>query len=198
MAVLWRAMGDDGVLVLRAGRDKSVRRRHPWVLSGSVERVEGDPAPGATVRVVSADGEMLGRAAYSPASRLRARMWTFDDATTVDAELIAARVTTAAARRARLLHDTDTDAVRLVFSEADDLAGVIADRYGSTVVLQLGSAGADRWRGEITDALAALPGVDSVFERSDLDARQREGLTARTGLLAGPMPTDELIIHEGP
>ncbi len=181
-------------LVLRPGREKSLRRRHPWIFSGGVARVEGSPPPGQTVLVTSATGEVLGRASYAPASQLRARMWTFDDETAVDDALVTARVLAAAARRDHLV--AITDAARLVFSEADGVPGVIADRYGDSIVVQLGSAGADRWREVVADALFSLPGVRCVYERSDVDAREREDLQPRTGLLRGEMPDAETFISE--
>ena len=181
-------------LVLRPGREKSVRRMHPWIFSGGVARIDGHPAPGDTVRVTSSTGEVLGRASYAPASQLRARLWTFDSDTEVDDALVTSRVLAAAGRRSNLADITD--AVRLVFSEADGVPGVIADRYGDTVVVQLGSAGADRWREVVADALFSLPGVRRVYERSDVDARQREDLSPRTGLMRGDEPAAETIISE--
>ncbi len=181
-------------LVLRAGREKSIRRLHPWIFSGGVAEIRGEITPGATACVVSATGEMLGRAAVSPASQLRARMWTFDADTVVDDALIARRVIDAAERRAHL--QVITNAARLVFSEADGLPGIIADRYGDDVVVQLGSAGGDLWRDVVADALFALPGVRCVYERSDVDSRQRENLGPRVGLLRGRQPDAETVIDE--
>ena len=181
-------------LVLRPGRDKSVRRHHPWIFSGSEARLDGKPAAGDTVLVTSGTGEVLGRAAYSPESRLRARMWTFDPDTVVDEAFIVNRIVAAATRRSGLA--SITDASRLVFSEADGVPGLIADRYGDSVVVQIGSAGAERWRDVIADALIALPGVRCVYERSDVDGREREGLAPRTGLLRGDEPHEETIVNE--
>ena len=182
-------------ITLKAGRDKSLRRRHPWVFSGAIDRVTGDPQPGDTVEVRGTGGERLGLAAYSPASQIRARMWTFDD-DAVDDGLISRRITAAALRRGDLLA-SGTDSARLVFSEADGLPGVIADRYGDTVVCQLSTAGAERWRDTVFDALAALPGVVTVHERSDADARRREGLAERSGLVRGDPVRADLVAHEG-
>jgi 23S rRNA (cytosine1962-C5)-methyltransferase len=182
-------------IVLRPNRERSLKRHHPWIFSGGVARVDGDPGPGATVRVDSASGDHLGWAAFSPASQIRARMWTFDPDTTVDATMISGRIETAAARRRALL-TTGTDSARLVFSEADDVPGLIADRYGDTVVCQLTTAGAEHWREDIFDALAALPGVRTVFERSDADVREREGLGPRVGLVRGDEPPAGLVANE--
>ena len=182
-------------ITLRPGREKSLLRRHPWVFSGAVGTVAGDPRPGDTVDVVGADGGLLGRAAYSPVSQIRARMWTFGDEA-VDDDLVGRRIVDAAARRAELLA-TGTDSARLVFSEADGVPGVIADRYGDTVVCQLTTAGAERWRDTVFDALAGLDGVRTVHERSDADARTREGLDARDGHVRGAPARVDLVAHEG-
>lgn len=175
-----------------------MRRRHPWVFSGAIARVDGDPQLGDTVDVRAADGELLGRAAFSPASQIRARLWTFgetDDETNVD-ELITRRIADAAGRRAELLA-SGTDSARLVFSEADGVPGVIADRYGDTVVCQLTTAGAERWRDAVFAALAGLDGVRTVHERSDADARKREGLEPRDGCVRGEPANRDLVAHEG-
>jgi 23S rRNA (cytosine1962-C5)-methyltransferase len=180
-------------LTLAAGRDRSLRRHHPWLFSGAVAGVVGGPSAGETVVVRTAEGESLGRGAFSPASRIRARMWTFDPAQLVDEAWIAEQVSASVARRAGLV-DT-TDAVRLVFAESDGLPGVIADRYGGWIVVELTSAGAERWREPIADALAGLPGVYGVFERSG-DGRRLEGLDARTGALRGVAPSEPVAVHE--
>jgi len=184
-------------LWLQPARERSLLRRHPWIFSGGVARVDGAPQPGDTVLVRAADGTELGWAAYSPASQIRARMWSFDPAQQVTDSFVAARVTTAAERRGALLGAGGTDSARLVFSEADGVPGLIADRYGDTIVCQLTTAGAEAWRDVLADALFALPGVACVYERSDADVREREGLGPRVGLLRGTAPSPELTAHEG-
>ncbi len=189
------AHGMAAVTVRTAG-ERSLERHHPWVFSGAVEQVHGDPTPGDTVLVVDHHGRPLGRGAYSPASQIRVRMWTFHPDETVDAAFVAARVRRAADRRGALLA-SGTDSARLVFSEADGVPGVVADRYGDTVVLQLTTVGAESWRDVVADTLAALPGVRCVFERSDADSRAREGLEPRSGVLRGDAPDPGLVAHEG-
>jgi len=180
---------------LRAGKERSLRRRHPWVFSGAVDHVDSAVADGDTVRVAAADGSFLGWGAYSSASQIRVRMWSFDERDHIDADFIAARVVAAASRRTSL--HPETDAMRLVFAESDLLPGVIVDRYDSVAVLELTSAGADRWRDAIADACASLDGIATVFERSDADVRQREGLPMRTGTLRGGEPADRIEVREG-
>jgi 23S rRNA (cytosine1962-C5)-methyltransferase len=182
-------------ITLRPGRERSLSRHHPWIFSGAIARVDGDPTPGDTVAVESSQREQLGWAAFSPVSQIRARMWTFDPSEEVDDAFVTARIHAAAARRAGLLA-SGTDSARIVFSEADGVPGLVADRYGDTVVVQLTTAGADARRQVIADAIASLPGVSTVYERSDAEVREREGLGEVVGLLRGAPPSADLVAVE--
>lgn len=171
-------------LVLKPGRERSLRQRHPWIFSGAVARVDGDAKLGTTVEVRGADGAFLARAAYSPTSQIRARVWTFDSTIAIDEAFFDSRIVVAAAARASML-DARHDGCRLVNGESDALPGVIVDRYGETVVVQLLTAGAEAWRDVILAALAKLAGIRCVVERSDADVRALEGLAARSGVVHG-------------
>jgi 23S rRNA (cytosine1962-C5)-methyltransferase len=170
--------------------------RHPWIFSGAIERVEGDPASGDTVTVVAADGTFLARAAYSPSSQIRARVWSFDPQTTIDSAFFSRTVARAVAARGSLF-DAGHTAGRVVHGESDGLPGVVADRYGDVIVLQCLSAGAERWREVIAAALIEATGARVVFERSDADVRALEGLPARTGAVVGTLPDIVAIIEDG-
>ncbi|HQR11891.1 MAG TPA: class I SAM-dependent methyltransferase [Casimicrobiaceae bacterium] len=183
-------------LVLAPGREKSLRQRHPWIFSGAIDRIEGEPAPGGAVTVVAADGAFLARAAFSPSSQIRARVWSFDQTEIVDEAFITRRVARAVAARAPLF-DAAHSAGRLVHGESDGLPGVIADRYGDVVVLQCSSAGAESWRDVLAGALAATTGARCVFERSDAEVRALEGLPARIGAIEGSLPDDVAIVEGG-
>src|SRR5690606_2293208 len=161
-------------IVIKAGREKSPRRRHPWIFSGAVEGVEGAPAAGETVDVVDSTGAFLARAAYSPASQIRARVMTFDADEPLDAALIRKRLEHAIALRRRLGRLHPDGACRLVFSESDRLPGLIVDHYASHLVCQFLSAGAERWRGEIVAALGGLLEPRGIHERSEGAARRKE------------------------
>ena len=183
-------------LVLKPGRDKSLRQRHPWIFSGAIERVEGDPRSGDTVAIIDAEGSWLACAAYSPVSQIRGRVWSFAANATIDEAHIAAAVERSVAARAPLL-DAGHTGVRLVHGESDGLPGVIADRYGDVIVLQCLSAGAERWRDVLASALSAATGVSCVFERSDAEVRVLEGLAPRTGALIGALPPAVTIREDG-
>jgi 23S rRNA (cytosine1962-C5)-methyltransferase len=186
-----------GKLILLPGKERSAMKRHPWLFAGSVGRLEGRARPGDTVEVLADDGRPLGRAAYSPRSQIRARFWTFDPAETVDDAFFKRRVAAAVARRAALPELRGQDGLRLIHAESDGLPGVIADRYGDTVVIQLTSAGADKWRDAIVAGLVKATGCARVFERSDSDVRGLEGLAPVTGWVHGDAAGDPVIAENG-
>jgi len=180
-------------LILKTEREKSLKRRHPWVFSGAVAKVQGSPAPGETIGVWSATGEFLAVAAYSPDSQIVARVWDWEDRA-IDAAFFTERVGQAVGQRQALMGEASV--MRLIHGESDGLPGVVADRYGDTAVLQLNSAGAERWRDAIADALLAAGGVSRVWERSDADVRQLEGLPPVTGPLRGKREPAHIAIDE--
>jgi len=182
-------------LILKPGRDKSLRHRHPWIFSGAVDRVEGTPATGDTVVVTGRDGAFLARAAFNAQSQIRARVWTFDPSEEVDEAFLARRVRASVARRAHL--KPGSTGVRLVHGESDGLPGVVADRYGDVIVVQLLSAGAERWRDAWKRIFAGLPGVRAVFERSDVEVRGLEGLPPKVGALSGEVGGAVRIEEDG-
>ncbi|MBV8471294.1 MAG: class I SAM-dependent methyltransferase [Burkholderiaceae bacterium] len=179
------------VIRLRAGKERSLLRRHPWVFQGSIAK--GGADAGETVRVESDAGQFLCWAAFSPNSLIRVRAWSFDESERIDVAFFARRIEAAIAVRQRL--PVASDALRLVHGEADGLPGVVVDRYGDTLVAQFMSAGAERWKAVIADALLAATGLGRLYERSDANARSLEGLEPSTGWLRGGGAT-ELTISE--
>jgi 23S rRNA (cytosine1962-C5)-methyltransferase len=176
---------------LREGKERSLLRRHPWIFESAIAKGGGDR--GETVRVESAQGEFLGWAAFSPDSKIRARVWSFDEAQRIDAAFFRASVARAVRIRARL--DVPSDGVRLVHGESDGLPGLIVDRYGDTLVAQFTSAGVERWKEVLVDALLAETGLTRLYERSDASSRALEGLPEQTGWLRGDGPV-ELELQE--
>ena len=183
-------------LTLHPGKEKSVLRRHPWLFSGAIAQLDGRVRPGDTVDVVSHDGRPLARAAWSPASQIRARIWSFDPEETIDHAFFKRRVAAAVTRRAALPELAGQQGLRLIHAESDGLPGVIADRYGDTVVVQLTTVGADKWRAAIADSLHKATGCSRIYERSDVEVRGLEGLQPVTGWLFGDALDDELMIEE--
>lgn len=183
-------------IYLKPGREKSVKQRHPWIFSGAVARVQDSPEKGATVEVVAAGGELLGRAAYSPESNIRARMWTWEADERVDIEFFHSRLQRALDLRKNLAVESSANACRLVYAESDGLPGLIVDRYGQALVVQSLTAGSDYWLTTLVGLLVEHTGAQQVFERSDVEVRALEGLPQRVGPLYGPPPPEKIEIVE--
>ena len=193
---------------LRPGKERSLLRRHPWIFESAIAKGGGDS--GETVRVESAEGQFLAWAAFSPESRIRARVWSFDEQQRIDASFFIAACARSISARARF--DIESDGVRLVHGESDGLPGLIVDRYGdgkkdgdeAVLVAQFTSAGTERWKDVIADALLQASGARHLYERSDASVRQLEGLEPATGWLRGgtadggtPVPVERSLREHG-
>lgn len=184
-------------IVLKRGREKSVLRRHPWIFSGAIARVEGRPGTGETVDILAAEGALLARGAYSPESQISVRVLSFDPREEVSADLVGARVARAVEARLPLLGGDGPAGVRLVNAESDGLPGVVVDRYGAFLVVQFLSAGAEYWKDAVVAHAIRLAPCAGVYERSDVDVREKERLPKRAGRIAGEEPPDLVEIEEG-
>jgi 23S rRNA (cytosine1962-C5)-methyltransferase len=189
-------VSDAPQLTLKPGRERSLLRRHPWVFSGAIAEVRGSVQSGGTVEIRGADGRFLAWAAYSPASQIRARAWSFDEAEVPGPDLFEKRIETALALRRAQVPPETTNALRLVHGESDGLPGLVADRYADTLVVQLLSAGCERWREALIGILREQSGCARVHERSDTDGRELEGFAVSTGLIAGTAADGPLRIVE--
>jgi 23S rRNA (cytosine1962-C5)-methyltransferase len=184
-------------IILKSGREKSLLRRHPWIFSGAIERVNGAPASGDTLPVRDATGNFLAWAACNPDSQITARVWSWREAENIDAEFFRKRISNALVARKELKLARNTNGMRLIHAESDGLPGLIVDRYGDVLVMQIGSAGPERWRDTIADVLQELCKPLCIFERSDSDSRALEGLELRIGALRGALPDNVEVIENG-
>jgi 23S rRNA (cytosine1962-C5)-methyltransferase len=221
-------------ITLKAGREKSLQRRHPWIFSGAVECIDGAPKSGDTLPVRDADGKFLAWAAYNADSQISARVWSWQEKEVIDKTFFHRRIAAAiAARRdlgllpspasgrgaggeggggtqgSELDHATLSltlsrqrerelsNGARLIHAESDNLPGLIVDQYGDVLVLQLGSAGAEHWRETIADILQELVAPVCIYERSDSDGRELEGLPKRNGVLRGTLPEQVVVVENG-
>jgi len=181
---------------LKPGREKSLLRRHPWVYSGAIAHIDSPIEPGSTVEITSDSGEFLAWGAYSPKSQISIRVWSWNRADVVDELFLRKRIQKSCSLRGDLGLTAHTNAIRLIHAESDGIPGLIADLYGSTLVLQFLSAGAEYWRSSLTALLQEISSARCVFERSDAEVRELEGLPIRTGLVTGELPASPVIIHE--
>ncbi|CND88323.1 23S rRNA m(5)C1962 methyltransferase [Yersinia nurmii] len=183
-------------VILAMGREKSLLRRHPWVFSGAVERVEGKPLPGETVDIMDSRGKWLARGAYSPESQLRARIWTFQQDEAVDNDFFIRRLQQAQSWRDWIAKRDGLDSYRLIAGESDGLPGVTIDRFQNFFVLQLLSAGAEYQRGALINALQYCYPECSIYDRSDVSVRKKEGMELTQGPILGDIPPALLPIQE--
>jgi 23S rRNA (cytosine1962-C5)-methyltransferase len=179
---------------LKPGRQKPVLNRHPWLFSGAIADVIGEPESGDTVAVLADNDEHLGWAAYSPVSSIRARFWTWNPAEFVDESFLRGRLSAALELRNHLL--PEATACRLVHAESDGLPGLVVDRYADWLVVQCLSAGIERWRDTIFDLLMELTDAAGIYERSDVEVRRLEGLKERKGLVSGAGLPERVVIEE--
>ena len=182
---------------LKPGREKSHLNHHPWVFSGAVDTVSGQADIGQTVDIVSSAGLWLAKAAFSPHSQIRARIWSFTPQTEIDIKFIRNRIVQAMQRRNLLETHQTCPAYRLVHAESDGLPGITIDRYGDYWVCQFLSAGAERWKTDVAQILENLIPCSGVYERSDAAVREKEGLRPCSGVLCGNPPPDRIQIQEG-
>jgi len=162
-------MTDVSTIRLVKGRDRSLRRRHPWIYSGAIARVEGDPARGEVARVVDHKGTFLAWAYYNNRSQIHARVLDWDEDASIDEAWWLARVNEAIERRRDLPSLKSSDVCRLVYSESDGLPGLIVDRYGEYLVVQVHTAGVERVKDAIVAALVAA-GAPILEVRPELPA----------------------------
>lgn len=179
-------------IVLYKGREKSVFRRHPWIFSGAIDRVIGDPRGGEIVNVRAHNGKFLARGYWNSRSQIQVRILTWEDEP-ITPDWWHRKMARAIQSRQYI---TST-AYRLINAESDFLAGLIVDRYGDYLVLQALTLGIDRIKRDLANWLLDLTGAKGVYERSDVDVRGKEGLTSSVGVLSGEAPPNPIIVDEG-
>jgi 23S rRNA (cytosine1962-C5)-methyltransferase len=183
-------------IVIKPGRERSLLRRHPWIFSGAIATIQGEPGLGEPAMVVSSTGEFLARAAFNPNSKIAGRVWTWEPEEDVTPELLESRIKQAVALRRQLSTMIQSDAMRLVHAESDGIPGLILDQYGEVIVVQFLTAGVEYWRETVLEIIKSVTGGKTVYERSDVDVRKLEGLPLKKGLLYGQDITGPIMIDE--
>jgi 23S rRNA (cytosine1962-C5)-methyltransferase len=172
-------------IILKPGREKSLLRRHPWIFSGAINTIHGSPKLGETVAIVSSKGEFLAKAAFNPNSNISGRVWTWNQSEIVDENFLARRILHATEIRREQKDLIHSNAMRLVHAESDGLPGLVLDQYGEVCVVQFLTAGAEYWKEPIVDGIRTATQAKTIYERSNVDVRQLEGLSLSSGLLFG-------------
>lgn len=182
-------------IYLVKGREKSLRRKHPWVFSRGISKIEGEPGLGDTVDVYTHEGQWLAKAAYSPHSQIRARVWSFEKEA-IDTAFFVKRIQQAQLLRDDLIERDGLTGYRLIAAESDGLPGITIDKYQDFLVCQLLSAGAECQKDALVEALKQCFPTCSIYERSDVAVRKKEGLEERVGVLHGELPPKSVVIEE--
>ena len=185
-----------GTIILKRKRAKPILQRHTWIFSGAIERIEGDPADGDIVEVRDAGNNWLARGYLNRHSQIAVRLLTWREDEAVDSAFWQRRLEQAIAARQPLADDPATTAYRLAHAESDYLPGLIVDRYDEWLVVQFLTLGVECRRDEIVAALVDLVAPKGIYERSDVDVREKEGLEQRTRLLWGKEPPSLIEVLE--
>jgi len=184
-----------GTVVLRRDRQKAILNHHPWIFSGAVARIEGEPADGDIVDVLDSERQFLARGYLNRHSQITVHCLSWTAEEPIDSEFWRRRIRASIERRRGLLSDTTT-ACRLVHAESDLLPGLIVDRYADHVVIQVLTMGIERIKAEIVHILAELAQPAGIYERSDVSVREKEHLSLSAGTLWGEEPPPLLAIQE--
>ncbi len=166
---------------LKPGREKAALNRHPWIFGGAIDRIEGQVEDGDIVTVRDARGTFVGRGYLNRRSQIVVRLLTWDEGEPIDSPFWARRIVAAVSHRQSLAADPTTTAYRLIHAEADLLPGLTVDRYNDYLVVQCLTLGIARRQQEILAALLQAMSPAGIYERSDVDVREREGLPPATG-----------------
>jgi 23S rRNA (cytosine1962-C5)-methyltransferase len=183
-------------VVLKRGREKPVLNWHPWIFSGAIQRIEGEAADGEVVEVADYRGRFLARGYLNRRSQITVRLLTWDESEAIGIDFWRRRLERAFASRQTLADDPSTDAYRLVNAESDLLPGLVVDRYGDYLVVQFLALGIERWKAELVGLMADLLKPRGIYERSDVEVREKEGLAQVRGLLHGEEPPDLVEVTE--
>ncbi len=184
-------------IFLKEGREKSLQRRHPWIFSGAIDHIDGAPKSGDTLPVRDDAGNFLAWAAYNADSQITARVWSWQEKDVIGADFFRTKIADALEARRTLGISKHGDGMRIIHGESDGLPGLIVDKYGDVLVMQLGSAGPEHWRDTLADILQELCAPVCIYERSDSDGRELEGLPKRNGIVRGTLPQDIEVSENG-
>jgi len=183
-------------IVIKKGKDKAPKHRHPWIFSGAIHDLIGTPENGETIEVLDSNREFLGLAAYSPFSQIRARFWTYKKEQ-INNDFFKTKINNAVRKRNEFRKFSTDNAWRLIHGESDLIPGLIVDQYDNTLVIQFLASGVEYHRDVIIKSLQEITGINNLYERSDVEVRKLEGLEERKGLISGIIPEEVLIIEGG-
>jgi len=183
-------------IILKKSADSFIKRKHPWIFSGAIDRVEGNPSNGETVQIFTSNKTLIGYGSYSPSSQIRVRIWSFNSEKEIDIDFFRSKISLASSLRENIIDSSNTNAYRIINAESDGLPGLIVDRYSAYIVCQFLSAGAEFNKEIIVDILDDIFKPIGIYERSDVEVRIKEGLQPAKGLLIGTISNDLIEVQD--
>ena len=183
-------------IILKKSADSFIKRKHPWIFSGAIEKVEGNPSNGQTVQIFTSNKTPIGFGSFSPSSQIRVRVWSFNPDEKIDSDFFRKKILAALELRKQIIDTSQTNMYRIVNAESDGLPGLIVDSYSDYLVCQFLSAGTEFNKEIIVDNLDEVFRPVGIYERSDVEVRTKEGLQPAKGLLKGTVPDDLIEVKE--
>ena len=183
-------------VILKKTSDSFIKRKHPWIFSGAIEKVEGNPSNGETVQIFTSNKTLVGKGSFSPSSQIRVRVWSFNPEEKIDEDFFRRKILLHRRLRKQIIETSKTNAYRIINAESDGLPGLIVDKYSDFLVCQFLSAGAEFNKKLIVEILNDVFRPQGIYERSDIEVRTKEGLQPTQGLLKGNIPDDLIEVRE--
>lgn len=183
-------------IILKRPADNFIKRKHPWIFSGAIEKVEGNPSNGETIKIFTSNKSLIGYGSCSPSSQIRVRVWSFNPEEKIDFNFFRKRILAASEIRKQFIETSQTNAYRIINAESDGLPGLIVDKYSDFLVCQFLSAGTEVNKKAILESLDDIFKPNGIFERSDIEVRTKEGLQPVQGLINGTHPPDLIEVQE--
>ena len=184
------------IVILKKSADAFIKRKHPWIFSGAIDNVDGNPSNGETVQIFTSNKTLVGFGSFSPSSQIRVRVWSFNPEDKIDSDFFRKKAIAASELRNQLINNSTTNAYRIINAESDGLPGLIVDRYSDFIVCQFLSAGVETYKEKIVEILNDIFKPTGIFERSDVEVRLKEGLQPVKGLLTGKITNDFIEVKE--
>ena len=183
-------------VILKKSAESFIKRKHPWIFSGAIEKVEGNPSNGETVQIFTSDKKLVGNGSFSPSSQIRVRVWSLNPEEKIDMDFFRRKINLANLLREKIIDFSKTNAYRIINAESDGFPGLIVDRYSGDLVCQFLSAGVEANKEIIIEILSETFKPAGIFERSDVEVRTKEGLQPTQGILRGTVPDNFIEVQE--
>lgn len=183
-------------VILKPNREKPVIQNHPWIFSGAIQKIEGNPNDGDIVDVYGNNGNFLAKGYINQKSQITVRILTKDQNEEIDRSFFQKRIANAINYRKNILDLANYNAYRLIHDSADLMPGLIVDKYVDYFVIQVLTLGMEKRKEMIIEILQDSLSPKGIYERSDSAVREKEGLLIYSGLVYGQEPSESLMLKQ--